>query len=249
MPARDRHVLSMPEIIVAETSWRERLDALVGRRRDTLLAGALFACVVVGALVLWARGRPAEVAPPATSPAAATVAATYPAPGAGVLPGSIPSADVVPEALASPATDVLYVHVDGAVRKPGLYEVPVGARVADAIEAAGGPTLKADLGAVNLAELLTDGQKLDVPRVGEEAAPVAVASPGAPSATPGGAVVDVNSADQAMLETIPDVGPVTAAAIIAYRDEVGGFTSIEELLEVDGIGPATLESIRPHVTL
>jgi competence protein ComEA len=132
--------------------------------------------------------------------------------------------------------------------------MPTGARIADAIESARGPKTVADLDALNLAEPLADGQKVDVPRRGEDAVVTAPgpppASPGAPSSgTSPGATVDLNSADQATLETIPDVGPVTAQAIIAYRTEVGAFDSIEQLLEVSGIGPATLETMRPYVTV
>jgi competence protein ComEA len=118
--------------------------------------------------------------------------------------------------------------------------------VADAIEAAGGATRRADLDLLNLAEPLVDGYKVGVLERGAEspAPPSAPAAPGAP----GGAVA-LNSADQAALETIPGIGPVTAAAILAYRDEAGPFSSVEQLLEVSGIGPATLESVRPYVTL
>jgi competence protein ComEA len=133
--------------------------------------------------------------------------------------------------------------VAGAVRRPGLYEFPAGARVADAVETAGGPARRADLDALNLAALLIDGSKIDVPVTGETATlPTA-------SAAPSPATVALNSADQAALETVPGIGPVTALAIIDERDRLGGFDSIEQLLEVDGIGPSTLESIRPYLIL
>ncbi|MDQ4024065.1 MAG: helix-hairpin-helix domain-containing protein, partial [Actinomycetota bacterium] len=110
------------------------------------------------------------------------------------------------------------------------------------IDAAGGATRRADLGLLNLAEPLVDGVKVEVLERGAPAT-----APPASAATP--SAVSLNSADQAALETIPGVGPVTAAAIVAYRDETGPFTSVEQLLEVSGIGPATLESVRPYVTL
>jgi competence protein ComEA len=141
----------------------------------------------------------------------------------------------------------LLVHVAGAVRKPGLYEFPQGARVADAVHTAGGPTRNADLNALNLAEPLVDGTKVQVVKVGESA--VSTAAPSSGTQTAGAAVIPLNSADQAMLETIPGVGPVTATAILTYRDQIGSFTSLEQLLEVDGIGPATFDSIRDYVTL
>ena len=137
------------------------------------------------------------------------------------------------------------MHVAGAVRRPGLYEFPSGARVADAISTAGGPAAGADLSQLNLAELLVDGSKIQVPRRGRAAPAVGAA----PSPTPSALTVDLNSADQAALETIPGVGPVTALAILQHRDEIGGFQSFEQLLDVDGIGPATLEAIRPYVTI
>jgi competence protein ComEA len=132
------------------------------------------------------------------------------------------------------------VHVAGAVRHPGLYRLDAAARVADAIEVAGGPTPRADLDRLNLAERVVDGARIEVPRRG------GVASAPATTAEP---VVSVNSADETQLETIPGIGPVTAAAIVAFRSEIGGFTALEQLLEVDGIGPVTFESIRPYVTL
>jgi len=115
-------------------------------------------------------------------------------------------------------------------------------RVADAIEAAGGPLPKADVDAINLADLLTDRLKIEVPMRGKPTvtAPAASASPG---------LIDLNTADQAMLETIPGIGPVTATAILQHRNEVGTFDSIEKLLDVTGIGPATLEALRPYVTV
>ena len=217
----------VPDIFVPQT-WRDRLQALAGRRRHSILLVAGAVLVVLLALANFARQAPAAVAPPATVPEDAE-----------------PSADEQ----AAAAGGTILVHVAGAVNRPGLYEMPADARVADAVEAARGPRRRADLDALNLAESLTDGQKIEVPKVGEAAA---VTSPGAstpPSDASAGALIDLNLADQTALETIPGVGPVTAGAILAYRDEVGSFTSIEQLLEVTGIGPATLEAIRPYVTL
>jgi competence protein ComEA len=101
--------------------------------------------------------------------------------------------------------------------------------------------MRADLDALNLAALLVDGGKVDVPLQGE-----AVAAPPPPG---GGGVVSLNAADAIALETIPGIGPVTAQAIIATRESLGGFDSLDQLLDVDGIGPATFESIRPYITL
>jgi competence protein ComEA len=126
--------------------------------------------------------------------------------------------------------------------------MPTGARVADAVQAARGATRRADLDALNLAQPLQDGIRIEVLRRGaapEAAAAVAEGS----SATEPAAPINLNVADQAALETIPEIGPVTAAAILEYRAQVGSFTSVEELLEVSGVGPATLEAMRPYVTL
>jgi competence protein ComEA len=202
--------------VVVRGGPRARLEEVLGRRVDTGVVVALVGVLVVGGLLVWARRPAAAVAPPATPPPAAA------------------SLSAAPE---------LLVHVAGAVREPGLYALPPGARVADAIEAAGGATARADLDLLNLAEPLSDGAKVDVLARGATAPPASSAAGVATGPIP------LNSADQASLETIPGVGPVTAAAILAYRDEAGSFTSIEQLMEVSGIGPATLESMRPYVTL
>jgi competence protein ComEA len=222
----------MDEIVVTP-SWRERLERIRGSRKESWVLVAVIGAVILGALVLWTRGAPAVVAPPAQAPAEG-------APAAEALGATAPEAGAV------------LVHVAGAVRRPGLYELPAGARVADAIDSAGGPRRNADLDTVNLAQVLSDAMKVEIPTRGQ-----AVSAPPSPGATPGlavggttsGGVVSLNSADLAALEAIPGIGPVKAAAILQYRDEAGGFSTVEELLDVTGIGPATLESIRPYVTI
>jgi competence protein ComEA len=159
---------------------------------------------------------------------------TRPAPARIAPPGR-------PEAAAAA---VLLVHVAGEVRRPGLYELAEGARVADAVEAAGGPRRGADLDALNLAAPVADGARIEVP----------ARRPNAPSTVPGATpdvpeTISINVADAAVLETIPGIGPVKAAAIVAHRDERGPFAAIEDLLDVTGIGPATLEQLRPYVSL
>ena len=229
----------MSEIVVPST-WRDRLESFAGRRREVWLVVALVLVAVIAAVVLKGKAAP-RIAPPAEAPAVAAAAPVSPAPVEGA-PASSPAPG-----------SVILVHVAGAVERPGLYELPAGSRIADAIDLARGPRPNADLDALNLAEPLVDGQKIDVPRRGEETAVTGGAPPGpAPvaGASPSpAAAIDLNTADQTTLETIPDVGPVTAQAIIAYRTEVGSFESIEQLLEVSGIGPATLETMRPYVTV
>jgi competence protein ComEA len=131
------------------------------------------------------------------------------------------------------------VHVAGAVGEPGVYRLPAGSRVADAVERAGGATGRADPNSINLAARLADGQQVVVPsRVGTGAVG---STAGAITAEEG--PISLGSADQAALETIEGIGPVTAADILQYRDENGGISSIEQLDEIPGIGPATIESL------
>ena len=137
------------------------------------------------------------------------------------------------------------VHVAGAVARPGLYRLPEGSRIDDAIALAGGPRPKAALDAVNLAAPVVDGQQVVVPRRGEAPA-VAAAGPGL-----GGPVskVSLNSATLEQLDTLPGVGPVTAQQILDYREANGAFRSVDELDAVPGIGPARLEQLRALVDL
>jgi len=174
---------------------------------------AVFAAIGVAVLLLGIR---AVREPGAEPPGAGATLAAEPVGGAG-----------------SPANGDVVVHVAGAVADPGVYRLPAGSRVADAVERAGGPGARGDPDAVNLAARLADGQQVVVPSRG--------GSTGA--AAPEDGPISLGSADQADLETIDGIGPVTAADIIAFRDEHGGIASIEELDEIPGIGPATIESL------
>lgn len=164
---------------------------------------------------------------------------------------------------AQPPPD-LVVHVIGAVDAPGVVPVPAGARVQDAVDRDGGIGGQADLSRINLARAVLDGERIWVPVQGEEAPEDVTAPPGVPAVVPGvtgsggaaggpaedaGPLVDLNTADAAALDTLPGVGPVTAEAILGWRTDHGSFTSVEELLEVSGIGDRTLEDLRPHVTV
>lgn len=135
----------------------------------------------------------------------------------------------------------LVVDVAGAVHRPGLYRLPPGARVDDAVRAAGGPTPKAALDAVNLAAPLADGVQVVVPLRGAAGAAVAAGSPG-------GGPVDLNSATAEQLDTLPGIGPTTAAKIVAYRQANGPFRSLVELDAVPGIGAGRLEQLKGLVT-
>lgn len=136
----------------------------------------------------------------------------------------------------APSDGDVVVHVAGAVDEPGVYRLPAGSRVADAIERAGGAGGAADPNAINLAARVADGQQVVVP----ERAPAGTSASSA--AAPEGPI-SLGSADQADLETIDGIGPVTATDIIEFRDANGGISSIEELDEIPGIGPTTIESL------
>lgn len=143
---------------------------------------------------------------------------------------------------------MLVVHVVGAVRKPGLYRLPEGSRIDDAIRRAGGPRPKAELALVNLASPVADGQQVVVPARG--GAPGAGAVSAAPGAGPlPGEKVHLNSATLEQLDTLPGIGPITAQKILDYRTANGAFGSIDELDAVPGIGPARLADLRPLVDL
>jgi competence protein ComEA len=139
-----------------------------------------------------------------------------------------------------PASDGdVVVHVAGAVDEPGVYRLPAGSRVTDALERAGGPSGRADPDSINLAARLADGQQVVVPERLPESSPASV-DPADPAAA---GPISLGSADAADLETIEGIGPVTAADIIAYRDEHGGVSSIDQLDEIPGIGPTTIEAL------
>lgn len=167
-------------------------------------------------------------------------------PGAGAPAGSTGAAS---------ATARIVVDVTGKVHRPGIATLPQGARVVDALQAAGGPRRGASLASLNLARVLADGEQIVV-GVPPPAGVAATAASGAGAAAPGagssgatGQLVNLNTADQTQLETLPGVGPVTARAILDFRAEKGSFSSVDELLEVSGIGDATLAKVSPYCTL
>lgn len=158
---------------------------------------------------------------------------------------TITDTDATPGPTATVAA--VYVHVSGAVAVPGLYRLDNGARVVDAIAAAGGFGEGADQSAVNLARIVGDGEQLHVPVVGE-AVPPTVAQPGGAGPAAGGKV-NLNTADLATLDTLPRIGPALAQRIIDWRDQNGRFTSVDDLLAVPGIGDKMLAALRDLVTL
>ncbi len=156
---------------------------------------------------------------------------------------TIPANDGLTPAVGptSSVPTAIFVHVAGSVTRPGLYELAGGARVVDAIAAAGGFQDGADRNQPNLARLLVDGEQLYVPREGEQAQSTGV---GGVSGR-----ISINSADETGLDTLPRVGPALAARIVAWREAHGPFTSIDDLLSVPGIGEATLDGFRDDIVL
>lgn len=221
--------------------------------------------VAIGlAVTAWSvlRARPEPAGPPPTSSATLAPAdSTAPLVQLPVPPGTTPASGAT-GALAAPAAGAasvpttVTVDVAGKVRRPGIAVLDPGARVVDALAAAGGARAGVDLTGLNLARPLLDGEQILVgvpPAPGVAASALASDPAGSTAGSAGpagsGALVNLNTAVAAELDTLPEVGPVTAQSIIAWRMENGGFTSVDELLEVDGIGEATLSRIAPYVTL
>jgi competence protein ComEA len=180
----------------------------VSRRQALVLAAAALALLVVAGRTLAGAGAAAEQ----------------------------PAQPLVAESPA--AAPKLVVHVAGAVRRPGLYRLAEGKRVADAVARAGGATAPADTAAINLAAPLADGMQVVVPR----------RAPGGGAATAAGGRVSLSSATAAELDALPGVGPVTAQKILDYRADHGGFRSIDDLDAIPGIGPARIEQLRDVVS-
>ncbi|MFL5930229.1 MAG: helix-hairpin-helix domain-containing protein [Gaiellaceae bacterium] len=170
--------------------------------------------------------------------AALFVAGRYLA-GAGASSGASRPAERPLEAVEAAAPAALVVHVVGAVRRPGLYRLRDGARVADAVARAGGATRRADVSLVNLAAPVADGTQVVVPR----RAPAAASGSGNAPETPAGPL-HLNTATLEQLDELPGVGPSTAQKILDFRQQHGAFTSIDELDAIPGIGPARLEQLR-----
>jgi competence protein ComEA len=215
-------------------------------RSDPRVGIALLLCIATAAGVAWFRAGIAPASPPAEHHSVSSSSA------------SVSSTSI---AATSTTTAVVVVDVVGAVHNPGVVTLPGGSRVVDAITAVGGAAAGADLTRLNLAAVLGDGARVAVPLFGQP--PPAVD----PSAVSGGSTagtansgsqtgegeeigpVNVNVASAEQLETLPGVGPATAAAIVKDRESNGPFSSIDDLDRVPGIGPAKLEQLRDHVTV
>ena len=153
------------------------------------------------------------------------------------------SSTVAPTASSAPASSAIYVHILGAVARPGLYELRDGDRAVDAVAAAGGFTKKADQAGLNLARELSDGEQIIVPKVGAKPQP----PPG--GGTSAGGLINLNTADAAALETLPGIGEALSSRILAWRESHGSFASVDDLGGVAGIGEKTLGALRDLVTV
>jgi len=192
----------------------------LSRRRILVAAGCLALLLYAGSKLLARPQTGAALAPPAAAPME--------------TPASAPT--------------VMVVDVVGAVRRPGLYRLAQGARIADAVSRAGGATPKADLALINLAAPLADGEQVVVPRrgtapLGASAGPAGASAGGVPAGGP----VHLSTATLEQLDSLPGIGPVTAQKILDYRQKHGAFTSVDELDAVPGIGPARLDQLKDLV--
>ncbi|MGQ4596546.1 helix-hairpin-helix domain-containing protein [Nocardia sp. R6R-6] len=235
-----------------------RLDP--GRRGVRTLAVAGIAAMAVAGVIVF-RERPITQAVPPVPVTRQTVTAGSPGPVASASAIAAPGTSTI---LGEPdaSTTELVVSVVGLVQRTGLVRLPVGSRVADALAAAGGPSEGADTSGLNLAQRLSDGDQVLVgpvaPNPGQQPGSTTIGAGGRPAsgsaATPGrpatrAGKVHLNTASEAELDALPGVGPITARAIIAWRTTNGRFTSVEQLGEVDGIGPARLARLRDLVTV
>jgi competence protein ComEA len=191
----------------------------LSRRRILVAAGCLGLLLFVGSKLVAQPQTGAALAPPVAAPAETAAA----------------------------APTVVVVDVVGAVRRPGLYRLAQGARIADAVARAGGATRKADTALINLAAPLADGEQIVVPRRGTAALGAPTGSGSSSGGAPAGGPVHLSTATLEQLDSLPGIGPVTAQKILDYRQQHGAFTSVDELDAVPGIGPARLDQLKDLV--
>lgn len=223
--------------------WGDAVQAWLAWIGVTRLVVSAISVAVVVAGVAWLVRAPAP-----TTEAVLPVASGGPAPAVTLAP---PSTAAV-TAPASPT--VVFVHVAGAVESPGVYRLASDDRVHVAIDAAGGPARSAELDGLNLAAPVVDGQRIYVPEIGE-IDPAEIAAPPPAASVDGGepdvanGPIDLNTASAAQLDSLPGIGPATAAAIVDDRERHGPFASVDDLQRVPGIGPAKLAAVVDLVTV
>ena len=248
LPALPLLAVARPEVVLGEeiprplgevprAEWAARWHEWRGDRR---VAAALLGCVAVASAVAWFRaGATAKSSSAVPRPAA--VARTNDAPATSTT--------------TTHPVGAIVVDVVGAVRRGGVVRLAAGARVVDAIDAAGGSTPEADLTRLNLAAALADGSRVAVPRFGatvpgvDPAAVSGAPSPESGSAPSAGTPVNLNTANAQQLDVLPGIGPATAATIIKDREAHGPFRSVNDLGRVRGIGDSKLEQLRGLVTV
>jgi competence protein ComEA len=251
---------SSPSPFLVESSgWRARLERLldgVARQRIAIAFVAILALAAAGTLWHTAQPRAADPPPPV---AAGTAGAGLVLPSVGSASGSAQYGGAAPGAGQPAGAAAIAVDVVGRVQHPGLVHLPLGSRVLDAIEAAGGTAPGAELEAVNLARKVVDGEQIRIPRHGEVlaapptggdpasgAAPGSTGQPGAPGQP--GVPLDLNLATAEQLDTLPGIGEVTANQIISYRT-AHPFRSVDDLRQVPGIGDRRFELLKDLVTV
>jgi competence protein ComEA len=202
------------------------MDGLNFDRRTLVILAAILAGAVALTWVFATRQPSAQPAP--LAPVAAVTAAS---------PSASPSLSATPEVV---------VEVVGKVRNPAVITLPQGSRVQDALEAVGGARAGVDTSDQNLARLLVDGEQI---RIGMRAATTAPGAPAVPGPASAPGQIDINTASVEVLQEIPGVGPVLAGRIVTFREQNGGFTSVEQLTEVSGIGEVTFAQMKPMVTI
>ncbi len=221
--------------------WIERARTWVEWVGPGRIIGSALVVLAVLAAAYWLV-KPPAISTESTLPFAhssTTAAGQSVGAGVGGAPTSLAAATTT-------TSGEVVVHVAGAVTSSGVYRLPSGSRVVDAVQSAGGLAGDAQPDAVNLAAVLTDGERIYVPRVGEVVSTSVAAANSGNTAPPG--PIDINRASADDLDSLPGVGPATAAAIVAHRDQYGPFGSVDDLADVRGIGPAKLEALRGLVT-
>lgn len=238
------------------STQRSRRLTLPAPSPSALVGLAVLVLIAVGVVHLSGSGSavPLEPAPTAHEQGVGTASSepVSAAPSDAAAAGPTTGPASVPSETAAIGPSEIVVHVSGAVAAPGVVQLPSDSRVDDALRAAGGPTGDADLSVVNLARPLADGEQIHVPVPGEEPRPdraAGAAATGGHEGLDGGALIDLNTAGAAELEELPGVGPAIAQRIVEHREKNGPFPAVDGLLEVSGIGPATLEEIRGRATV
>lgn len=244
-PAEERS----PRPLTSPGRHRRSITSDVRVRWDPGRPGALSLCVVAvlaallsAGLTWWSRPQPSPAEQAGTGPLASASQPSSDGPGRSGGATGQPATPAVGDPGPVSEPDRLVVSVIGQVRQPGLVSLEPGARVADAISAVGGALPDADLSTVNLARPVVDGEQIAVGVPGSSL-------PGAADESGSGALVDLNTANQAELEELPGIGPVLAQRIIDFRADNGGFTAVEQLREISGIGPTVYEDIVDLVTV